>query len=159
MKKLYSIVVFMALAFIVFACKNEANPVIKTEAIRFTKEGELSIFKKDSLLVHLDIEIAESDYETQTGLMHRSSMEEKQAMLFIFDGLEMHNFHMKNTQIPLDIIFIDDKLQIASFQENAKPYDEGLLTSQVPVQYVLEINAGLAEKWILEVGDRISFTR
>lgn len=142
-----------------FSCKEKKTEQIKTEKISFTKEGELSIFKKDSLLVHLDIEIAESDYETQTGLMHRTSMKEKQAMFFVFDDVAMHNFHMKNTQIPLDIVFIDDKLRIASFQENAKPFDEGLLNSQVPVQYVLEINAGLAEKWLLEVGDRISYNK
>ncbi|WP_445227709.1 DUF192 domain-containing protein [Croceitalea sp. MTPC9] len=151
-----SLVVF----FVIFAsCKGKKKTEIKTETIDFTKEGELSIFKKDSLLVNLDIEIAESDYETETGLMYRDSMEEKQGMLFIQDEFKVQNFYMKNTQISLDLIFIDENFKVVSFQENAKPFDETSLSSQVPAKYVLEVNAGLAEKWLLEVGDSISFTR
>ena len=150
----------LSVFFIVFtSCKGENKTEIKTEVIDFTKEGELSIFKKDSILVNLDIEIAETDYETETGLMYRESMEEKQGMLFIQDEFKVQNFYMKNTQISLDLIFIDDNLKVVSFQENAKPFDESSLSSQVPAKYVLEVNAGLAEKWLLEVGDSISFTR
>jgi len=152
--------IYLSVFFIVFtSCKGENKTEIKTEVIDFTKEGELSIFKKDSILVNLDIEIAETDYETETGLMYRESMEEKQGMLFIQDEFKVQNFYMKNTQIPLDLIFIDENLKVVSFQENAKPFDESSLSSQVPAKYVLEVNAGLAEKWLLEVGDSISFTR
>jgi uncharacterized membrane protein (UPF0127 family) len=154
----YFLSVFIVVV-LIFSCKNESKTAIKTETISFKKEGELSVFKKDSLLVNLDIEIAESDYETETGLMYRESMEEKQGMLFIQDEFKVQNFYMKNTQISLDLIFIDENLKIVSFQENAKPFDETSLSSQVPAKYVLEINAGLAEKWLLEVGDSISFTR
>ena len=159
MKNQYYTIFFTFIIFMLSSCKNESNTVITTEEINFKKEGELRIFKKDSLLINLDIEIAESDYETQTGLMNRSFMNRNQGMLFIFNDLRVHNFHMKNTQIPLDLIFINEKLEIASFQENAKPLDESPLSSQVPIKYVLEINAGLAEKWLLEVGDRISYNK
>lgn len=146
---------------LVTSCKQETKKVIKTEPIAFTKEGTLQIFKKetDSLLVNLDIEIAETDYETQTGLMYRKGMEPKQGMLFIFPDESRHSFYMKNTEFPLDIIFIDENLKIASFQKNAQPLDESGLPSVVPVKYVLEINAGLSEKWLLEIGDKIKFTR
>jgi uncharacterized membrane protein (UPF0127 family) len=86
-------------------------------------------------------------------------MKDNQAMLFIFDDSRLHSFYMKNTQFSIDIVFIDENLKIASFQENAKPFDETGLSSQVPIKYVLEINAGLAEKWLLEIGDSIVFTR
>ncbi|MEM9000438.1 MAG: DUF192 domain-containing protein [Bacteroidota bacterium] len=144
-----------------FSCKEKGVTEIKTEPIGFTKEGELQILrpKNDSLLTVLDIEIAESDYETQTGLMYRESMDDSQAMLFIFSDVAIHSFYMKNTQIPLDIIFIDEKLKIASVQENTNPNDETSLSSQVPVKYVLEINAGLTKKWQLEPGDSIVFQR
>lgn len=134
---------------------------IKTEEVRFTKEGSLDIFKKesDSLLVQLGIEFAESEYETQTGLMYRKEMEDDQAMLFIFPEVAMHSFYMKNTAFPLDIIFIDENLKIASFQENAQPFNENGLSSKVPIKYVLEVKAGLSKAWGLEVGDRIEFTR
>jgi uncharacterized membrane protein (UPF0127 family) len=143
------------------SCKEEAKKVIKTEAIAFTKEGTLQIFKKeaDTLLANFDIEIAETDYETQTGLMYRKGMEDNQAMLFIFPDVAMHSFYMKNTEFALDIIYIDENLRIASFQENAQPFNENGLSSQVPIKYVLEVNAGLSEKFLLEVGDQITFIR
>lgn len=156
MRKYITIVL---LTLVALACKEKAAQAIKTEEIAFTKEGEVEIFKADSLLVKLDVEVASTDYETQTGLMYRSSMAEKNGMLFIFDDVRMHSFYMKNTQIPLDIIFIDENWRIASFQENAEPMNENGLSSQVPVQYVLEVNAGLAEKWLLEVGDSIAFKK
>jgi uncharacterized membrane protein (UPF0127 family) len=79
-------------------------------------------------------------------------------MLFIFENSEERFFYMKNTKIPLDLIFIDDHKKIVSFQKNAKPFDESSLPSNVPAKYVLEINAGLVEKWNIQVGDSLSFT-
>ncbi|WBU88484.1 DUF192 domain-containing protein [Cellulophaga omnivescoria] len=143
------------------SCKENKTEVIKTPEPAFTKEGTLTIIKStdNSKALLLDIEIAETDYETQTGLMQRTSMKENQGMLFIFPDSRIHSFYMKNTKIALDIIYIDENLHIASFQENAKPLDETGLSSKVPVMYVLEINAGLSEKYMLEVGDKIDFTR
>jgi len=154
----FLLVLFLA---IISSCKEEAKKVIQTETIAFTKEGTLQILKKetDSVLVNLDIEIAETDYETQTGLMYRIGMEDNQGMLFIFPDVAMHSFYMKNTEFPLDIIYIDENLKIASFQENAQPFNENGLSSQVPIKYVLEINAGLSEKLILAVGDQVKFIR
>jgi uncharacterized membrane protein (UPF0127 family) len=149
-------------SFILFvSCKEDAKRVIKTETVTFTKEGKLTIYKAqtDSVLVSMAIEIAETDYETETGLMYRKTMNVNQGMLFIFPDIRQHFFHMKNTEFGLDIIFLDENLKIASFQENAKPYDEKLLPSQVPVKYALEINAGLSEKWLLGVGDKVEFTK
>jgi len=149
----------IGLLFVLFSCKNEPKRIIKTEAVTFKKEGELKITKalKDSLLVSLDIEIAESEYETQTGLMYRESMNDDQGMLFIFSDEAMHSFYMKNTEFALDLIFIKADSTIGSFQENAQPLNEKALSSQVPIQFVLEVNAGLSEKWQLEVGDKIEF--
>ena len=143
------------------SCKDNSKKMIKTEPIVFKKEGELTILAvdKDSIKAKLDIEIADSDYETQTGLMYRSSMEENQGMLFIFPTTEMHSFYMKNTEFSLDILFIDENLKIATIRANTKPYDETGISSQVPVKYVLEIDAGLTNKWGLKVGDRIEFKR
>ena len=150
---------FMAIFLLLSVACKEDKKVVKTEVISFKKEGELSIFKSetDSLITQLDIEIANTSYETQTGLMYRDGMEKNQAMLFIFDEPAYHSFYMKNTRFSIDIIFIDDQLRIASFKERAKPMDENGLSSEVPVQYVLEVNAGLAEQWQLEIGDRISY--
>ncbi len=160
MKKVLAIV-FLCIGVLAASCKTETKKEIKTETISFTKEGDLTIYKSetDSVITKFDIEIAETEYETQTGLMYRQSMEQNQAMLFIFPNVEHHSFYMKNTEFPLDIIYIDGNLKIASFQKNAQPYDETGLSSQVPVKFVLETNAGLSDRMGLQVGDSIAFTR
>lgn len=143
------------------SCRESPKSPVKTEPITFTKEGELTIYKaeSDSVIVKYNIEIAESDYETQTGLMYRESMELNQGMLFIFPDVLYHSFYMKNTKFPLDLIFIDEELKIASYKENAQPMDETGLSSEVAVQYVLEVNAGQRQKYAMEIGDRIAFIR
>ncbi len=152
---------FVVCFVIQLSCKEEAKKAIKTAPITFKKEGDLRILQKesDSLLTVLDIEIADSDYERETGLMYRSSMEPNQGMLFVFEDVAMHYFYMKNTEFPLDLIFVDDQMKIASFQKNAQPLKETSLPSKVPVKYVLEVNAGLADKWSLAVGDSIVYSK
>lgn len=156
------ICLLIAVCFVMqLSCKEEPKKAIKTAPVTFKKEGDLRILKKesDSLLTTLDIEIADTDYERETGLMYRSSMEPNQGMLFVFDDVAMHYFYMKNTEFPLDLIFVDDQMKIASFQKNAQPFKENSLPSKVPVKYVLEVNAGLADKWTLAVGDSIVYQK
>lgn len=142
------------------SCKDDKKTIKPTE-VHFTKEGELTLHKTttDSTKVVIDIEIADTEYETQTGLMYRNSMENNQGMLFVFDDVSERSFYMKNTKIPLDLIFIDDNKTIVSFQKNAKPFDKSSLPSNAPAKYVLEVNAGLVDTWKLSVGDSISYTK
>ncbi|WP_431137725.1 DUF192 domain-containing protein, partial [Psychroserpens mesophilus] len=100
--------------------KDTSNDKIE---VSFKKEGILNLKKAntDSIIKTLDIEFAEDEYEIQTGLMYRTKLGTNQGMLFIFPNTQMRSFYMKNTKIPLDIIYIGDKLQIVSFQKNAKP--------------------------------------
>ena len=145
-----------------YNCKDNANSENKslTKEITFTKEGELTILKadNDSIIAKLDIEIADDEYSTQTGLMYRHSMAENQGMLFVFKDLRQRSFYMKNTEIPLDIIYLNSEKEIVSIQKNAKPFDETSLPSETVSQYVLEVNAGLSEKWNLEKNDKIEYT-
>ncbi len=138
------------------ACKNDKK-VIKQTEVSFTKEGELNIFKSDSTQVNLDIEIAETDFDIQTGLMYRNSMKDNQGMLFVFDDEEPRYFYMKNTQIALDLIFINKNKNIVSFQKNAQPFNETSLPSNAPAKYVLEVNAGLVDIWQLNIGDSLEY--
>ena len=141
-----------------FSCKNEPKTLPTQPEIKFKKEGSLTLFRsKDSIIQKLDIEIADNDYERETGLMYRQSMKENQGMLFIFKESRPRYFYMKNTHIPLDIIYLDDNYRIVSFQKSAKPMDESTLPSNADAKYVLEINAGLSNTWGLKVGDSISF--
>lgn len=163
-KSRHSLPFLFALSLVSFSinssCK-EDKKIIKTTEVPFTKEGELTLFKapSDSLVSILDIEIADTEYDTQTGLMYRNSMKEHQGMLFVFPDERPRSFYMKNTRFALDIIYLDQSKSIVSFQENAQPLNESSLPSHVPAMYVLEVNAGLVSKWRLEVGDKMEFSK
>ncbi|MEZ4797438.1 MAG: DUF192 domain-containing protein [Flavobacteriaceae bacterium] len=157
---------FIALALssfllLLFGCKEEPKSVVSPINISFKKEGTLQLYKSgtDSIISTFDIELAEDAYETQTGLMHRSSMQNNQAMLFIFPNVQMRSFYMKNTLIPLDIIYIDESKKVVSIQKNAKPMDETSLPSKAPAKYVLEINGGLSDQLNIVEGDSIAFSK
>ncbi|WP_062053142.1 DUF192 domain-containing protein [Aquimarina longa] len=148
----------------IFSCKTDSKEKQNlVKEITFTKEGELSLFNlQDSIatpITKLNIEIADDEYQIQTGLMYRTSMQNNQGMLFMFPEEAPRSFYMKNTKIPLDIIFIDSKNKVVSIQKNARPLDESLLPSDGPAQYVLEVNAKLTTTWNLKKGDSISFIK
>ena len=157
--KFITILTLSAFCFQFQGCK-EDEKTVKPLVIEFKKEGELILkTSNDSIIKRLNIEIADDEYQTQTGLMYRDSMEQEQAMLFIFPEEDYHAFYMKNTKFALDIIYIDADKNIVSFQKNAQPYNEASLPSNVPAKYVLEINGGLADQWQLKVGDKIEYQR
>lgn len=156
---LITIVILGVFSFQFQSCK-EDQKTIKPVVVEFKKEGELILkTANDSIIKNLDIEIADDEYQTQTGLMYRDSMEENQGMLFIFPVEDLLGFYMKNTKFALDIIYIDSDKKIVSFQKNAQPYSEDSLPSNVPAKYVLEVNAGLADAWQLKVGDKIEYKK
>jgi uncharacterized membrane protein (UPF0127 family) len=162
LKTIYRVILTSTLAcFCATACKETSKRTVAPAKFEFKKEGHLSLFKADtdSLLAKIDIEIAETDYETQTGLMYRHSMRQNQGMLFIFEAMDYRSFYMKNTHISLDIIYLDHLGNVVSIQEHATPLDETSLPSTAPAQYVLEVNAGLAQHWSLSPGDHMTFTR
>ena len=160
MKTLFKYFLVILVLISVLNCKEDKRT--KTEGqviVNFKKEGVLNIKKadSDSIIKTLDIEIADNDYETQTGLMYRTKLGTNHGMLFIFPDEDFRSFYMKNTKIPLDIIYIDEAKIIVSIQKNAKPFDETSLPSDTPAKYVLEVNGGLSDEWQLEVGDRIDY--
>lgn len=145
---------------IVLSCADDAkNSSIETPEISFQKEGDLYLLKAGDTIKKIAIEFAETDYEQQTGLMYRKSLEEDQGMLFLYPSEAVRSFYMKNTYIPLDIIFYNKDSAVVSFQENAKPLDETSLPSEAPAQFILELNAGKAKQWNIEVGDKITFKK
>ncbi|MGJ8549815.1 DUF192 domain-containing protein [Winogradskyella wichelsiae] len=156
---LKSVVIVSGLVFL-SSCKEEKKTITEDKVVvSFKKEGTLTLKKADSnsIIKTIDIEIADDEYTTQTGLMYRNQLKVNHGMLFIFPDTQMRSFYMKNTKIPLDIIYIDKNKTIVSFQKNAKPMDETSLPSEAPAKYVLEIYGGLSDVWNLNVGDTISF--
>jgi uncharacterized membrane protein (UPF0127 family) len=85
-------------------------------------------------------------------------MNEDEGMLFIFDAEERQSFWMKNTHIPLDIIFVNNEKTIVHIAENCEPYSLKPIPSFEYAKYVVEVNGGYARKHGIKVGSEIVFT-
>lgn len=136
-----------------------SNPTEKMPEPMFQKEGELAFISAETgqPIQKIDIEKADNDMERQFGLMFRKSMQETQGMLFLFDKSEQQSFWMKNTLIPLDIMFVDENLTITTIHENTKPLSEAGLPSKGNAKYVVEVIGGFAQKHGVKVGDKVSW--
>ena len=105
------------------------------------------------------VEIAADDATRARGLMFRDKLPDGTGMLFIHDREEPQAYWMKNTRIPLDILYFDSALKLVSQQRNVPPCSAGnacpSYPSQRPARYVLELNAGEAERLKLENGTEL----
>ncbi len=106
------------------------------------------------------VEIARTNEEKAKGLMHQESMPAGHGMLFVFDRDAPREFWMKNTLIPLDIIFINSELKVVEIKANVQPCKETPCPTypSEPAKYVLEINSGLAEKMGIKLGSTMSLS-
>lgn len=94
--------------------------------------------------------IAEEEESRATGLMNVKELANDEGMLFIFPDSAIRSFWMKNTYIPLDIIFFDSKRKLINYHENAVPLDiSKRYESDKPTKFVLELKAGSVEKYKL----------
>jgi len=106
------------------------------------------------------IEVVSTPEELSKGLMFRESLEKNSGMLFIFPKEDFHSFWMKNTLIPLDIIWINSDKEIVFIKNNVQPCLEEtceIYSSNEKAKYVLELNAGTAEKIGLGIGEEVEF--
>jgi uncharacterized membrane protein (UPF0127 family) len=103
------------------------------------------------------IELADDNNSRSMGLMNRTELCQKCAMLFVFDQEDGElSFWMKNTNISLDIIFMDQEGTIVTVHSNTTPQTTNNYTTTKPAKYVLEVNAGFAKQYQLEEGVRMS---
>lgn len=98
--------------------------------------------------------MADTPEEQQLGLMNRPHLPSASGMLFVFDAPKEVQFWMKNTLIPLDMLFADEKGQITRIHENAIPQDLTGIDGGAGVKFVLEINGGLAGRMGVKTGDQ-----
>jgi len=103
------------------------------------------------------VELARTDAERSRGLMNRASLPAEAGMLFLFSASDDHAFWMKNTFIPLDMIFIDEGGRIVGVVERAAPGSLALRSIGAPSRYVLEVNGGWAAAKGVRAGDRVRF--
>lgn len=102
-----------------------------------------------------DVEIADLPEERTIGLMNRTELDNRAGMLFVFDTKRIVTMWMKNTLIPLDMVFVNIDGVVASIAERTTPHSLALVSSGVPVDYVLELNGGIAAFIGIKPGDRL----
>jgi len=145
----------------IFNEKEEFLPIsVKTNnKSKVIKEGKLTFLNKITRkkIVEIDIEIAYTPDERATGLMFRRSMPDRAGMLFIYEQSKPRFFWMRNTYIPLDIIYVNENMQIVTVQKNTMPLSDKPIPSYKNSMYVVEVNAGFCDKYGINIGDYINF--
>jgi len=101
------------------------------------------------------IEIADDSNERSRGLMFRQAMDEAHGMLFVFEQTRPVGFWMKNTPMPLDLLFVGADGKVSAIMPG-EPFSEAPISPGEPVRFVLELKRGTAEKFGVEAGDRLS---
>ena len=115
---------------------------------------EVSIYNKNIIF---NVEIAKTIEERRTGLMYRKKLLNNEGMLFIFPREKIIQLWMKNTYIPLDVIFISENKVIVDLKKNMEKLSETIVESKVKSRYALEFNAGLINKLDIKIGDKVLF--
>lgn len=120
------------------------------------------LFEKDSLVIAtktgkriIQIEVAATPEQKERGLMHRTSLAKDSGMLFVWPRDEDISMWMKDTIIPLDMLFIDKNGIIVYIAPYTKPESLDAISAGVPVRAVLELPAGAAKEKHIEVGDKV----
>lgn len=114
---------------------------------------------KDKVTINsniINVEIAKTNAELKKGLSGRKSLNKNSGMLFVFEKADIHPFWMKNTLIPLDILFIENNI-IVDITTLNPPVDNNIpeYSPKNPANYVLEVNAGFAEENNIKIGNEV----
>jgi uncharacterized protein len=129
-------------------------PVAAAPASITFEESSLTIdAEHDSF--EFQVELAVSPAQRSQGLMFRESLEEDRGMLFDFGRPQVASMWMRNTYVPLDMLFIDEAGRITQIAENTQPLSDTVVASREPVRAVLELRGGVSAKLGIEPGDRV----
>ena len=127
--------------------------------VPFRKDGTLEFIRSGEPYLTIDIEIAETDSAIVRGLMQRTTMPEFGGMLFLMDAEEEQSFWMSNTQISLDILFVNAAGEIVSIEKYTTPLSPDSVPSGFPALYVVEVIAGFTDTHGIIEGDTIEWER
>lgn len=153
--------VLLALVLLAGGCGSDdrALPTIRTE-LEFRKDGELAFLTAGGdTITTIDVEIAETDETRARGLMGRRGLPPRSGMLFIMDSADTTGFWMRNTPLPLDIIFVNPDFQVINIAKRTTPFSDDLISPEAPKLYVVEVRAGFTDLAGITEDSRISFTR
>jgi hypothetical protein len=126
-----------------------------TDQIHYLPRQSITIETKSGQDYTFDVEMAVNGEDQERGLMFRTQLNNDSGMLFLFDDEDSRTFWMKDTLIPLDMLFIAHDGTINHIHHNAKPQDETRITTDMPAMAVLEINGGLAGTLNIQEGDKV----
>ena len=115
---------------------------------------DVSIYNKN---ITFNVELAKTTEERKIGLMYRKKLLNNEGMLFVFPSENIIQLWMKNTHIPLDVIFISKNKVIVDIKKNMEKLSETIIKSKVKSKYALEFNAGLINKLDIRIGDKVLF--
>jgi uncharacterized membrane protein (UPF0127 family) len=117
--------------------------------------AELLTIQSASANIQLDVELATNNISREKGLMYREVLGSHQGMLFVYPNPQQSYFWMKNTFVPLDMLFLEGNGDIIHIHENAQPHSLKVIPSPKPVKAVLEILGGQSKVLGIRKGDRI----
>ncbi len=119
--------------------------------------GPVAVIRGPGAAVEVSLEVAATPAERERGLMYRTSLAEGRGMLFVFDADGNQSFWMKNTLIPLDMLFIARDGTVAGIHANATPLSTADIAVGMPSRYVLEVPGGWAARHGISAGARVEF--
>jgi hypothetical protein len=117
--------------------------------------SDLTIVTTTGAKYHFALEVAQTPEQLERGLMFRDSMPDDAGMLFLLGDEEIASFWMRNTFLPLDMIFIAKDGRITNIHRNAAPGSTAIISSTALVTAVLEVNGGVTQRLGIRAGDRI----
>lgn len=123
----------------------------RTPSEQPAKKGVV-IFKPPGRTVRVEVEIASDPEARRRGLMHRRELAPMAGMLFVFDEQTTQSFWMKNTYLPLDMIFIDETSKVVGIVANAEPLTRETRSVGAPSRFVVEVNAGFCKTHAISTG-------
>jgi uncharacterized protein len=142
MQRRYFATALFALMLITSSCSAEPKVVIST------REGREAVFQ---------VEVADTPAKRELGLQYRKDLATDRGMIFLFPAPSVQSFWMKNTPLPLDMIFIGSDRKIVGIVEQTVPFSLDPRSVPAASQFVLEINGGLSKRLGIRAGDSVRF--
>lgn len=152
--------ILLVLPLLLSACTDDAGQSGNEDLRRFQNEGTLAFLRPNGdTLRTISIDVADTDAERKRGLMRQRSLGYDRGMLFIFDTVDQGSMWMKNTPLPLDIVFVAPDSQVINIARRTTPFSEEKITPEAPRKFVVEVRAGFADRFGLTDSTRVRWTR
>lgn len=156
----YIILSVFAMAFISACARHDTKTSTHKKEAPIRLDGRLNFVNLDgSVLSSIFIEIADTAQAQSKGLMKREALGHGYGMLFVFEKIKVRRFRMRNTRIPLDIIFLDENGCISHIVHNAAAMSTQLYQSSEPIKYAVEVQGGFSKRFMINENTCIEWQR